>query len=139
MIKRLIRLLARRTANEHAQSSWLEVLHLQWRAMQSLAIGAMWLCVMLFLLEGARPAPATHLHVHLRLHLHLHLRMVHAPSPPQRRTVAPPWCAGRSWIKLMSRWLVQMAFSFVVVDVGVVYLRYNLYCAFKSRFVKRAT
>jgi hypothetical protein len=39
----------------------------------------------------------------------------------------------------MSRWLVQMAFSFVVVDVGVVYLRYTLYCAFKSRFVKRAT
>ena len=54
MIKRLIRLLARRTAEEHAQSGWLEVLHLQWRAMQSLAIGFMWLCVMLFLLEGER-------------------------------------------------------------------------------------
>ena len=50
-----------------------------------------------------------------------------------------PPCAGRSWIKLMSRWLVQMAFSFIVVDVFVVYLRYNLYCAFKSRFVKRTT
>ena len=61
---------------------------------------------------------------------------------PHRSSAAPsrrPCCAGRSWIKLMSRWLVQMAFSFVVVDVGVVYLRYNLYCAFKSRFVKRAT
>ena len=58
---------------------------------------------------------------------------------PHRRHAAPPRAPGRSWIKLMSRWLVQMAFSFVVVDVGVVYLRYNLYCAFKSRFVKRAT
>ena len=56
VIKRLIRLLARRTAEEHAQSGWLEVLHLQWRAMQSLAIGFMWLCVMLFLLEGERRA-----------------------------------------------------------------------------------
>ena len=53
VIKRAIRFLARRTAAEHAQSGWLEMLSLQWRAMQFLAIGFMWLCVVLFLLEGA--------------------------------------------------------------------------------------
>ena len=119
------------------------MLHLQWRAMQSLAIGAMWLCVMLFLLEGARPAPATRA-LYMRICIYTCIcirtwcacRAAAAPCPLSSR--APP-CAGRSWIKLMSRWLVQMAFSFIVVDVFVVYLRYNLYCAFKSRFVKRTT
>ena len=96
VIKRLIRLLARRTAKEHAQSSWLEVLHLQWRAMQSLAIGAMWLCVMLFLLEGARPPPRTRVRVCARVCVHAHVcacarasarARVEArlPSPPPRR------------------------------------------------------
>lgn len=88
----------------------------------------------------SRHACAVHAHVHLRVHLRMVLaprRSSAVPSEYPRATVPP--CAGRSWIKLMSRWLVQMAFSFIVVDVFVVYLRYNLYCAFKSRFVKRTT
>ena len=121
------------------------MLHLQWRAMQSLAIGAMWLCVMLFLLEGARPAPATRV-LCTRMCICICICICicawcacrDAAAPCRLSTRVPP-CAGRSWIKLMSRWLVQMAFSFIVVDVFVVYLRYNLYCAFKSRFVKRTT
>ena len=116
------------------------MLHLQWRAMQSLAIGAMWLCVMLFLLEGARPAPATRVLCICTCICICAWCLCCAAAAPYRlsSTTVPP-CAGRSWIKLMSRWLVQMAFSFIVVDVFVVYLRYNLYCAFKSRFVKRTT
>ena len=120
------------------------MLHLQWRAMQSLAIGAMWLCVMLFLLEGARPAPATRvlctrtcMCTCICIGAWCACRAAAAPCRLSSTTVPP--CAGRAWIKLMSRWLVQMAFSFIVVDVFVVYLRYNLYCAFKSRFVKRTT
>ena len=119
------------------------MLHLQWRAMQSLAIGAMWLCVMLFLLEGARPAHATRALctrtcICICICIGASCLRRDAAAPCRLSTTVPP-CAGRSWIKLMSRWLVQMAFSFIVVDVFVVYLRYNLYCAFKSRFVKRTT
>lgn len=125
VMRRIIRFLARRTAAEHAQSGWLEVLQLQWRVIQGLAIGFMWLCVMLFLLEGACPS-------------------LPSPSPlvalaiDGRSPHLAPHCAGRTWIKLMSNWLVNMGFSFVVMDTALVYVRYNLYLAlpphlFKSR------
>ena len=125
VMRRIIRFLARRTAAEHAQSGWLEVLQLQWRVIQGLAIGFMWLVVMLFLLEGARtplprPSPLVALAIDRR--------------SPHRS----PLGAGRAWIKLMSNWLVNMGFSFVVMDTALVYVRYNLYLAlpphlFKSR------
>jgi len=40
---------------------------------------------------------------------------------------------GWRWWSLLSRWLVNMAFALVVMDLAFCYLRYTLYCAFKSR------
>ena len=85
LIKRLIRLMAGRTAAWQASAGWMETLHMHWQILQYWVCGFVVLCLILFFRDG------------------------------------------KQWPRILSRWLVNMAFALVVMDLAFCYLRFSPY------------